>query len=64
MLITHFLFVQIGSGTMNPAKLHQKKAPKKRREKDTRGNDQSRQPKRGGPQRGKEPLITELSPVT
>jgi hypothetical protein len=56
VLITHFLFIQIGSRMMNPAKLDQKKAPKIRREKETRGKDQSpasKQVKRGGPQRGK-----------
>ncbi len=36
-----FLFIQIGSRTMKPAKLHQKEAPKERRKKETRGKDQS-----------------------
>ncbi len=41
VLITHFWFIQIGGRTMNPAKLDQKKAPKIRKEKETRGKDQS-----------------------
>jgi hypothetical protein len=49
---------------MNPAKLYEKKAPKKGREKETRGQHQSPKqtaPKKAGHQEESEPLTTKSS---
>jgi hypothetical protein len=50
---------------MKPAKLHEKKAPKKGREKETKGKDQSpgkqTAQKRHVPHEGKEPLSIKTS---